>query len=79
MSELDALGADIQAAILASRNKEQCKLCVEFQKMSGARRELWQNALRSSIGHTKLVGLLRKHGLDIGRPTVITHRQEGHA
>lgn len=78
MSELTDLETEIEAAILASRNHVECKMCVALREMSGARRELIQRALDSSIGHIRLVSILRKNGIDIGRPMLTSHRTEGH-
>jgi hypothetical protein len=78
MSDLKAFADEIDAADRASRQASTCKLCLIMPALSGARREIIQRGLDSRIGSEKLAKILKNNGLDVGRPTIRTHRSEGH-
>jgi hypothetical protein len=78
MGELAKFSAEIDAEDKRSRNVLACKLCETLPGLSVGRREIVQRGLDSAIGAEKLARIFKKNGLDIGRPTILAHRTEGH-
>lgn len=71
----DPFLADLEDAQIV----ETCKICALLREMPKERRDALEAALKSKLGAETLRRILRRHGYDIGRPSILFHRREGHA
>jgi len=56
-----------------------CKACDAIAAAEpGAAREALTRALAGTIGERRLVDILRRNGIQVGRTVIGRHRQEGH-
>lgn len=78
MSDLGDLQQAIESAVLASRNQKRCTLCIALGKLEPAKRAVVLKGVNSTIGGQTLARILRKNGMDVGKPAILTHRSEGH-
>lgn len=55
-----------------------CKVCVLLTEQEKHEADALRNALSSKLGSAQICNILQRNGIDIGRPSVLTHRREAH-
>jgi hypothetical protein len=73
-----SLAEDLATAVRATEVRE-CKLCDDILvEVSEEEADAIRGAMSSKLGAKRISEILKRHGHDVGLPTVNRHRQEGH-
>jgi hypothetical protein len=79
-AQLRRMRADslVDALNVLSTPSRQCKVCDALAQLTPEEGESLRKALKSKVGARRLANTLQLHGVDVGSPSVIRHRQEEH-
>lgn len=74
----DQLAGDLLAVLAESKAPNPCKLCTAVEQLSPADKEALSKVFASGIGIERIQTILARHGIPVGRPTLLKHRRDEH-
>lgn len=64
--------------VIARSQAPKCKVCHLLENTPYDEADAIRNAISSRVGADKIAAILRKHGHDVGRPSIVKHRDGNH-